>query len=69
MSLWRLLPFALAAMVGSAAPAAEDGAVAWSAHGFTAEQRAELRDVWSWGIAGRFVPGGVMLVEIGRAHV
>lgn len=58
----RLLPLVLALAVVPAAPAAEDGAAAWEAHGFTSGQRAALREVWAWGIAGRFVPGGVMLV-------
>jgi len=64
-----LLPsFLLAAIVtaaGFAAPATTNdatGETAWTAHGFTTAQRAQLRDAWSWGIENKFVPGGAMLV-------
>lgn len=51
---------------GPAAPPAPiadpAGEAAWLAHGFTAAQRNSLREVWRWGIAENFVPGGAMLI-------
>lgn len=38
------------------------GETAWLAQGFTTRQRDELREVWRWGIAEKFVAGGAMLI-------
>ena len=69
----RLRPLATAAFLigtwglAAAAPtpaalADAAGEKAWLAHGFTAAQRDSLREVWRWGMAERFVPGGAMLI-------
>lgn len=53
----------LAAAAATPATMADSaGEEAWLAHGFTAAQRDSLREVWRWGIAERFVPGGAMLI-------
>jgi CubicO group peptidase (beta-lactamase class C family) len=61
MMLWGLCvaPFAAAA---SAAVSDSADEARWAAHGFSAAQRSQLREVWQWGIENRFVPGGAMLV-------
>jgi len=38
------------------------GEQAWLAHGFTASQRAEIRNVFRWATENQFVPGGVLLI-------
>ena len=38
------------------------GETAWLAQSFTTRQRDELREVWRWGIAEKFVAGGAMLI-------
>ena len=68
---WRL-PAAAAFLVGtwgfsasaatSVSMADPAGERAWLAHNFTATQRDSLREVWRWGIAEKFVPGGAMLI-------
>ena len=70
--LWWLLlsaaTLAFAPWVFSATPASPEpladpaGETAWLAHSFTAAQRDSLREVWQWGIAENFVPGGAMLI-------
>lgn len=67
-----LLATASALLVGAwgfAAPSAPRtpiadpaGEAAWLAQGFTTRQRDELREVWRWGIAEKFVAGGAMLI-------
>jgi CubicO group peptidase (beta-lactamase class C family) len=38
------------------------GAKAWTAHGFTQEQRKSVLDALQWGIDNKFVPGGALLI-------
>lgn len=38
------------------------GAQAWTAHGFTSQQRKSVLDALHWGIESKFVPGGALLI-------
>lgn len=44
------------------APNDPTGTQAWTAHGFTKEQRDSVLDALHWGIENQFVPGGALLI-------
>lgn len=43
-------------------PADSTGAQAWTAHGFTSEQRESIHAALRWGVENKFVPGGALLI-------